>query len=344
MAPKRNYWRERFTILEQSQHTRSTEFYQELEEAYKKTMLEIEKDIARWYARFAANEEISLAEAKRMLKTDELAEFKWTVKQYIQYGEANALNQQWMKQLENASARVHISRLESLRLQLQQHVEALYGGRIESFERFMKEVYQDQYYHTAFEVQKAFNVGFTFQMIDEARLNMIISKPWTADSRTFSQRIWRDRGLLIDTLQKELTLSIAKGEGPRRVITVIKNKFDTSRSNAARLVQTEQAFFSSAANKDSFNALDVEKFENIATLDRKTSETCQTMDGKVFEMKDFEVGTTAPPFHARCRTTTAPHFDDDVDFGSRAARDNDGKIYYIPGNIKYKEWHKRFVK
>ncbi|ERM39081.1 putative head morphogenesis domain protein, partial [Clostridioides difficile P64] len=33
------------------------------------------------------------------------------------------INQKWMKELENASARVHITRLEALKLQIQQQVK-----------------------------------------------------------------------------------------------------------------------------------------------------------------------------------------------------------------------------
>lgn len=243
MAKKpRNYWRNRFEALEDAQHNRSVFYYADLEKSYIQTMNSLEADILRWYERFAKSEGISLDEAKQLLKTQELKEFKWSVDDYIEYGKKNAINQQWMKQLENASSRVHISRLESLKLQLQHHVEKLYGDQIESFERLMKEVYQNQYYHTAYEVQKAFNVGFAFQALDETKLSKIISKPWTADNLTFSAKIWRDRGQLIDTLHKELTLSIAKGESPQRLISVIQKKMNTSRSSAARLVLTEQAF------------------------------------------------------------------------------------------------------
>ncbi|MFY0521427.1 hypothetical protein ACOMCU_26960, partial [Lysinibacillus sp. UGB7] len=191
--PTRSYWQKRFEMLEQAQHNKSASYNKDLEKAYIQTMQEFEKDIARWYQRFAKNNEISLDEAKQLLKSDELREFRWTVDEYIDYGKKNAINQKWMKQLENASSRVHISRLESLQLQLQQHAEKLYGGQIEGFERLMKEAYQTQYYQTAFEVQKAFEVGFTLQALDENLLTKVISKPWTADGRTFSQKIWRDR-------------------------------------------------------------------------------------------------------------------------------------------------------
>jgi NAD+--asparagine ADP-ribosyltransferase len=41
----------------------------------------------------------------------------------------------------------------------------------------------------------------------------------------------------------------------------------------------------------------VERFEIVATLDSHTSEICRELDGHVEEMKNYEVGVTAPPFH-----------------------------------------------
>ncbi len=341
MAKTRDYWRERFEQLEDAQYNKGATYYKDLEKAYIQTHNAIEADILKWYNRFAVNNEISLDEAKRLLKSDELKEFQWTVEEYIKYGEKNAINQEWMKDLENAFSRVHISRLESLQLQLRHHVEKLYGGQLEGFEQLMKETYQDQYYHVAFEIQKGFEVGFTLQAIDEVQLTKIISKPWTADGMTFSRRIWRDQNQLIHLLQTNLMQSVARGEAPERLISVIAKKMGSSRSNASRLVQTEASFFSAAAQKDAFKELDVQKYEIIATLDGKTSDICRSMDGKVFNMTDFEPGVTANPFHARCRTTTAPYFEDD--YSKRIARGTGGKVYYIDSKIKYPEWKEHFI-
>ncbi|WP_102274084.1 minor capsid protein [Cytobacillus massiliigabonensis] len=341
MAKIRDYWRRRFELLLDAELNKSETYIIEMEKAYIQTMAEIEKDIANWYLRFAANNEISITEAKRLLKSHELREFQWTVEEYILYGEKNALNPIWMKQLENASARVHISRLESLQFQLQQHIEKLYGGQIEGVERLMKETYQSTFLHTAFEIQSAIGVGFTMHALDETNLTKIISKPWTADSRTFSNKIWRDKQLLVNTLHTELTQSIARGLAPDKVIATISKKLDTSRKNAGRLVMTESAFFSASAQKETYSELNVERYEIVATLDSKTSDICQSMDGMVFKMSEFEPGVTANPFHPWCRTTTAPYFEDD--FSERIARGKDGKVYYIDSKIKYSEWKERFV-
>ncbi|KMY52251.1 hypothetical protein AC625_06560 [Peribacillus loiseleuriae] len=328
-------------MLLDAELNKSENYLVDMESAYIQTISEIEKDITKWYGRFATNNEISLAEAKRLLKSDELKEFRWTVEEYVKYGEKNAINQAWMKQLENASARVHISRLESLQIQLQRHIEKLYGGQIEAVERLMKETYQSTYLHTAFEIQSAFGIGFSMQAIDETKLTKIISKPWTLDRMTFSDKIWRDKQLLVNTLHTELTQSIARGQAPDKVITTISKKLNTSRSNAARLVMTESAFFSASAQRETFSELDVERYEIVATLDSKTSSICQSMDGQVFKMSEFEPGVTANPFHPYCRTTTVPYFEDN--YSQRIARGKDGKVYYIDSKIKYPEWEKRFV-
>ena len=66
------------------------------------------------------------------------------------------------------------------------------------------------------------------------------------------------------------------------------------------------------------------------------------MDRKVVPMSEFQPGVTVPPFHPHCRGTTVPAIDEKY-MGERAARDQDGKVYYVPGNMSYSEWKKTFV-
>ncbi|MDL0396851.1 phage head morphogenesis protein, partial [Clostridioides difficile] len=137
----KDYWRKRFEQLEEAQNNKSIKYYLELEKQYKLAMSNIEKDILIWYNRFTENEGISLLEAKKLLNTRELEEFKWSVEEYIKYGKENAINQKWMKELENASARVHITRLEALKLQIQQQVEVLYGNELDGIDKLMRDIY-----------------------------------------------------------------------------------------------------------------------------------------------------------------------------------------------------------
>jgi len=339
--PNRDYWRRRFEILEQSAADKGGAYAASLDREYKTAMQDVEAKIAKWYQRFADNNGITLSEAKKWMSGKDLKEFKWSVDDYIRFGEENALNQQWMAQLENASAKVHVSRLEALQVEMQQSIEALYGNQLDGIDNLARKIYTDTFYHTAFEVQKGFNVGWDLTPIDRKQLDKVVSKPWTLDSETFSDRIWKQKNALVSKVQTELSQSLLRGDSPDRAIKSIAKEFDVSRSQAGRLVMTESAYFASVGQKDCFNELDVEKFEIVATLDSHTSELCQSLDGHVEDMKDYEAGVTAPPFHPWCRTTTIPYFDDN--YGERAARGADGKTYYVPSDMKYADWKSSFV-
>lgn len=334
------YWKHRFALLEEAQHKDSWKVQEALQTQYSKAQKEIENKLRVWYQRFADNNQIGLADARKMLAASELAELKWDLREYIQYGKENAINPIWIKQLENASAKFHISKLEALKLQTQQSMEVLFGNQLDQVDALAKNTYTKGYYHTAFEIQKGFGVGWDISAIDQNKLEKIISKPWAADGKNFSDRIWQNKTKLTNGLHTELTQMCILGKAPDDAIKSIAKQMNTSKVNAGRLVMTESAYFASASQKDAFNALDVEAFEVIATLDSHTSAICQEMDGKHFPMKDFEPGVTAPPFHVWCRSTTVPFFDDEWSTGERAARGKDGKTYYVPDDMKYEDWKK----
>lgn len=338
------YWKKRFELLEQSQNQKSIQCYADIERQYRQAQQQIEGQIAAWYQRFADNNGVTLADARKMLTSKELEELKWDINQYIRYGEENAISGTWVKQLENASARYYISRLEALKLQTQQSIETMFGNQLDSIDSAMRDIYKSGYYCTAFEIQKGVGVGWNFATLDDKTISKVINKPWAVDGKNFSERVWGNRQKLVNELNTELTRNIILGRDPQKAIDAIARKMNTSKSVTGRLVMTEEAFFSSAAQKDCFNELDVELFEIVATLDSHTSEICQEMDGKVFPMSQWEVGVTTPPFHVWCRTTTVPAFGDEFDsIGERAARDKDGKTYYVPANMKYEDWQKSFV-
>lgn len=337
------YWKQRFTQLEAAQNRKGAGAYLEIEKQYKAAQNELEAQLARWYQRFADSNGISLAQAKQWLKGQDLAEFKWDVKEYIKYGKENAINGAWMQELENASSKFHISRLEALQIQTQNSLETMFAQQMGTMKKALSDVYASGYYHTAYAVQQGFGLGWDIAGLDQAQIEKVLSKPWAVDGYNFSTRIWNSKTKLIGEVHNELSKNLLTGADPQMAIDSLAKKMGTSKSNAGRLVMTEQAYFSSAAQKDCFNDLDVEEYEIVATLDSHTSDICRSLDGKVFKMSDYKPGVTAPPFHVYCRSTTAPHFKDNFDAGERAARGADGKTYYVPDDVTYSEWKKAFV-
>ena len=343
----KNYWTKRFELLENASNNYSHDVYKSVEKSFIEAQKKIQAEIDVWYTRLAQNNNISLHEARKLLTAKELKEFKWDVNEYIKYGKENALGTDWMKELENASAKFHISRLEELKIRTQHELEKAFGNELDEIDEMARRIYTNDYYHSAYEIQKGFNVGFNIGEIDENKLDKLIKKPWASDGKNFSDRVWTSKRTMITDLHNELVRTCILGKSPdmaiKNMTKYVDKKFKNAKIQAGRLIMTEQAFFSSVAQKDCFNDLDVEKYEIVATLDSHTSEICQNLDGKVYDMKDFQAGVTAPPFHVWCRSTTVPWFDDDFGEGMRSARGEDGKTYYVPDNMTYKEWKASFV-
>ena len=132
MAKSSAYWQKRFGDLEAASNKYGQDCFRQIEPAFEEAQREIERQINSWYGRFAKNNQITMDEAKRLLNSKELKEFKWDVQEYIKYGHQNELNQLWMRQLENASAKVHISRLEALKIRTQQAAEVAFGNEIDA--------------------------------------------------------------------------------------------------------------------------------------------------------------------------------------------------------------------
>lgn len=343
MEKSANYWKERVKSLENAQYAKTTEYYNDLQKQFRMAQNSLQMDIHHWYQRLASNNDISLAEAKKLLDKDELEEFHWTVEEYIKRGEESSLNERWMKQLENASARVHINRLEAMKLQIQQHSEMLYQNYERGTSEFLSKIYEDGYYHTAYEIVKGTGIGSSFSRVDTNRIDKVINTPWGQDGKVFSDRIWQDKDKLVRELHTELTQSIIRGENPDMAAKRLAKRMGSKLSSARTLVYTESAAISSVAQNNSLQELGVEEFEVVETLDSHTCRTCGDMDGRHFKIKYFEIGVTAPPFHPRCRGCTCPYFDDEFTTGERVARGADGKKYYVPENTTYEEWKKSFV-
>lgn len=339
------YWAERFTQLEQSNHREAEKVMRDVESAYREAAREMEAQISTWYRRFADNNGIvSMAEARRLLNSRELKEFRWTVGQYAQHAKENGVTADWTKQLENASARWHISRLEALKVQMQNTVEVLYGNQLDSLDALAKNTFLFSYNHTAFEIQRGTGIGFDIAGLNQKAIQAAIYKPWTVDGRNFSDRIWANKEALINELHKQLSQNLMMGGNLDRIVEIIEKKMGVSKYNAGRLVYTENAYIQAVATGESYRATGVKMFQFIATLDERTSEICQSMDGNTYDMKDYQPGVTVPPLHPWCRSCTAPYFSDMAGIGERFARNpDDGTRYFVPRDMKYPEWEKTFV-
>jgi SPP1 gp7 family putative phage head morphogenesis protein len=336
------YWSGRMEQLNESLLNKGVPFNKAMQKEYRKAQISIQTDVNNFYQRFADNNGlVSMAEAKKVLKAGELKEFKWSVEDYIARGKENAIDQRWMKELENASIRVRVTRLESIQLQMKQHIEELSAKRLAGTTELLGGVYKDGYYRSIFELEKGFGFGASFAKIDKRQLEAILSAPWAPDGSNFSSRIWTDRVRLNGELRNIFTQGLIRGDTSKQMVKQLQDRLGVSRKNAERLILTESAYFANQASLAGYKELGVEQYRYTATLDKRTSITCRDLDSKVFEVADAQPGVNFPPMHVYCRSTTIPHYDDNIK--ERVARDDDGKTYKVPEDTNYNDWAEKYA-
>lgn len=342
----KDYWRHRFERMEQREMDKADKAMADLKKVYEYALQQMRDEVITWYNRYADENGLSLADARKQLDTRELEAFKMTLKEYEKLAKQQNLSDEYIKMLDQASIRARLNRSQVLYVNMAHYVEQLSKKQEINLAELLKEVYEDSYYRTAYETQSMQGIYDTFAKVPDASIEKAISRPWAEDGKDFSERIWDNKTKLLNTLQSEITRTLIAGEGTTLLAGRIANRFNVSFSNARRLAETETAYVQETARMDTWQKLHVAKYELIATLDSRTSPVCREMDGKVFDRVDAKAGVTMPPFHCYCRTTTAPYIEGitDDDDSTRAARDPDtGKTVQVPGKMNYADWKAVYV-
>ena len=341
------YWQKRFLLIEEFEKQSADAVIGALFNEYEATLKALNKELTYWYNRLSLNNRLTgsdaLIQAKKLLTDNELEEFQWSLSEYIKHASDKQTAVKFSRQIENASARAHINRIDSLRMQAEAHISYLTAVQTSVVGKMIGDVYTDTFYRTAFEIQRAAGIFEPFATIDAYAVKQAIERPWSADGLRFSDRIWKNQEALRIKLDTALTQNIIRGEAPDKLINEISKEFGVSKNQAARLVQTERSAAMARADYECYKDTGVEYYQILATLDNLTSEICRGMDLKIFRLPEYEIGVTAPPFHPNCRTVTVP-YDEDFDIGERIAKDNEGNNYYVPGDMKYEEWKEKYVR
>lgn len=344
MATK--YWTNRFEKLKLDEMNRVDTTISDLEDVYAYSLQQLQADIDHWYHRYASDNNLALADARKQLDARELKDFKLTLKQYEKLAQQKDLSKEHIKMLQNASTRVRLDRAQQLYIQVLQHTALLANNEQEILTKALSDAYESNAYKIAYETQLMTSKYKDVPLLNKTAVEQAISKPWTNDGKEFSSRIWDNRQNLVDTLQSEITRSLIIGEGSGKLADRIAKRYNVSFNNARRLAETETAHVQELASKEQYENNGIEQYEILATLDNRTSSTCRHLDGKIVDMKDYKAGVTAPPFHCYCRTTTIPYIKGITDSkeDSRAYRDEDGKTAYTDETLSYDEWYNKYVK
>ena len=307
----------------------------ELVKEYKKAMEQIGKEISNLFYKYANDNNLSYSDAKKYLNSSEFREFKRDLKSYMKLIDETG-DEELLLELNTLSMKSRISRLEEIFYQCGKYINEVYENTNKRLTVAYSSTIKDNYYQTIYDIHKSIGVGASFSYIDNDTIKEILAFPWSG--RHYSQRLWSNRTKLKNAIVEELTQMLIQGKGVKETAKALSKRLDADLKNCIRLIHTEHSFFMGESTAKAYEELGVEKYQFVATLDNRTSEICQSLDGKIFDLKDRIVGVNASPMHVSCRSCEIPYIDND--YSTRFARDSKGKRIEIDSSMTYEEWAK----
>lgn len=342
MSKKKEYWKKRFTSIQDREQLQAEKYRDRLEKKYKKVIADIDRDIQAFYARYAKAEGIDFSTARRDLSRVEKEKWEVSLSEYRKM----ALSGDFENELESMYARSRISRLEAIQTQIRAHIEVLHKGINEDTGKILSNTFTDTYYRSIYEIQKGTGIGINFATYNQDAVNLLISQPFKGGN--YSTRIWNsstsDRAKLVSELQDTITSAFIRGDSAAKTIGEMTKRLNTSAYNIARVVQTETAYIAGQASAMGYESQGIERYEFLVSLDEITCHKCRPLDGKDFGLDEKIEFVNYPPIHPWCRCTTIPYFKD-YDYGdidTRIARAPDGTVYKVP-DMPYEKWHDKYV-
>ena len=202
------YWEKRALLIENENYKNTMYHVQKMQEQYEIAKENIQKEIDKFYKDFAINNQVEIAEAKRILNNNELKEFKTTLRQYKKMIE-NDVEGKLKQKILNISVKQRITRLQSLQAKIDIILEQLQNNSNVEINNTFFETLENTYYKNVYEVEKNENIHTDFTLMNEKTADSILTYNWSGV--TYSDRIWRNQIELRQKLKDSLNKNFIQG-------------------------------------------------------------------------------------------------------------------------------------
>lgn len=338
-----DYWIKRQTIDMYRQMDEAEVEAAEVAKVYGKASGYISNKLEEIFEKFKTKHNLTEAEARRLMASLQNPEDIEEALRELKNGQYSTTKEDILAKIESQAYGNRIERLQQLNNELDIMMQSVYSQERIHTTAFYKDLANEAYYKSMFNIQQQANAAFGFSKLDSRVVGRVLKANWAGKS--YSQRIWGNTHSLAQTLKRELLVSLLTGKTNFEVQKIIENKFLAGASKARRLIRTESNYISGEMNFLAYEDAGLNKYRFVATLDLRTSKKCRALDNKVFLMKNRKVGVNCHPMHPWCRSTTVAYINDyDLSRMERSARDPiTGRTIRVPADMTYEQWHRQYV-
>ena len=189
-------------------------------------------------------------------------------------------------------------RIDSLLSSINNILDSLYQQNENELTKAFIELY------CKFSQEASIDLDVSFNVINENLIKEVLKTNWSGLS--YSDRVWEHKRKLALTIKEELNKGFIRGDSLQDISKIISDKFNTSYSNAIRLVRTEACWVMNEATVNNYKENGIKEYEFMAFLDSKTSKVCRKLDGEKFSIEEYQAGVNLPPLHCNCRSCVIP--------------------------------------
>ena len=298
MATSSEYWRKREQENLRKNLKSEAEYAKEIQQTYNFAMDQIQKEIDSFYAKYAKDEGITIAQAKKRASKLDMEEYSRKAKKYVK--EKN-FSKQANEEMKLYNLTMKVNRLELLKASIGLELVSAF----DELQRFYEQILTDR---TLDEFKRQAGI-LGSSVPDNATVLAATIVNASFHNAKYSERIWMHQDLLRNELGKLLTRGMVQGKNPRVLARELRKTFDVSIYNSERLMRTELARVQTEAQLQSYKENGFEEYEYMACHNRDVCANCKALDGKIFKIDDGMPGENAPPMHPSCHCATTAHMD-----------------------------------
>lgn len=335
------YWKKRAEQRLIDAEKKALRLEKDLKKQFEKTYKNIQAKISELYFKYGKESGLEYEDVVKYLNQNERKEFQKDLNFYIEAAKSGSYEKSYQLYLLALSTRSRISRLQALELSIRYEANELYNNYLRlNTQITLYDILNETYYKTIFDIQQFKGFGTNFSRLSPNLIESLLEYPWSG--KNYSHKIWGNVNNFSSKLEDTLTAGIIQGKSNQDMAKELRKATDVAYKNVVRLIRTETNYIAGEATFKAYEAMDIEKYQFLATLDIKTSTICRELDKKMFLVSERKVGINANPMHPHCRSTTIPYIEDLE--GTRIARNTSkNKSYYVDRNMTYQEWYKKHV-
>lgn len=298
MATNSEYWKKREQENLRKNLKSEAEYAKEIQQTYNFAMDQIQKEIDSFYAKYAKDEGITIAQAKKRASKLDMEEYSRKAKKYVK--EKN-FSKQANEEMKLYNLTMKVNRLELLKASIGLELVSAFDELQQFYEQTLTERTMDEFNRQA---------GILGSSVpDNAAVLAATIVNASFHNAKYSERIWMHQDILRNELGKLLTRGMVQGKNPRALAGELRKTFDVSIYNSERLMRTELARVQTEAQLQSYKENGFEEYEYMACHNRDVCANCKALDGKIFKIDDGMPGENAPPMHPSCHCATTAHMD-----------------------------------